>query len=373
VPDEWIDSLFPEVRRILECVKARNARLQSAKPQAEDRISDRAAEGFLQTVLYAGICFWQNLPFRTERYVQDDRTCLRTWTEHQMKTMSATSSVTCRYGMSYILHQLPAVASIMVTQEYSQFAKQVWSSHNKANKQAELDVSAGMGDILQDMQACLKHLCGSAAVGEPEAVAKLIAENISAMNISANAADVQEDSVRGVLTRPGSLTQVTAPASRTERSRGSLMQAPSLYDTSGSISSVSLAWQEWTSGPAHSTIAQRVLEIKAHKHMSLGRRNTHLHKKNRHLPQLIESLISAGASAAQGIGLMTHIAQHFKLSLDQLREGTRLLAGRTGKTDSDSLTAETTVTLGDFKAAVGWAYAQVALLQAHRSLMSQCR
>jgi len=35
-----------------------------------------------------------------------------------------------------------------------------------------------MGDILQDMQACLKQLCGSAAVGEPEAVAKLIAENI---------------------------------------------------------------------------------------------------------------------------------------------------------------------------------------------------
>ncbi len=118
-----------------------------------------------------------------------------------MKRMSATSSVTCRYGMSYILHRLPAVASIMVTQEYSQFAKQVWSSHNKTNKQAELDVSAGMGNILQDMQACLKQLCGGAAVGEPEAVARLITENISAMNISSNAADVQEDStsVRGEL------------------------------------------------------------------------------------------------------------------------------------------------------------------------------
>ena len=80
VPDEWIDSLFPGVRRILECVEARNFRLRSANPQAEDRVSDRAAEGFLQTVLYAGICFWQNLPFRTERYVQHDRTCLRTWT-----------------------------------------------------------------------------------------------------------------------------------------------------------------------------------------------------------------------------------------------------------------------------------------------------
>ena len=276
--------------------------------------------------------------------------------------MSATSSVPCRYGMSYILHRLPAVASIMITQEYSQFAQQVWSSHNKANKQAELDVSAGMGDMLQDMQACLKQLCGSAAAREPEAVARLIAEKISAMNISSNAADVQEDSVRGVFTRLGSLTQVTEPASETERSKSSLIQAPALYDTSGSINSVLLAWQEWCSGPAHSTIAQRVLEIKAHKHMSLGRRNTHLHKKNRHLPQLIESLVNAGATAAQGVNLMTQIAQHFKLSLDQVREGSRLIAGRTAKTDSDTLTAESTVTLGDFKAAVGWAYAQAALL-----------
>jgi len=70
--------------------------------------------------------------------------------------------------------------------------------------------------------------------------------------------------------------------------------------------------------------------------------------------------------------LMTHIAQHFQLSLDQLREGSRLIAGRTAKTDSDTLTAESPVTLRDFKTAVGWAYAQVALLQAHSSLMSQC-
>lgn len=90
---------------------------------------------------------------------------------------------------------------------------------------------------------------GGTAVGEPEAVARLIAEKILAMNISSNAADVQEDSVRGVFTRPGSVTQVTAPASATDRSKGSLIQAPSMCDTSGSINSVSLAWQEWCSGP----------------------------------------------------------------------------------------------------------------------------
>ncbi len=67
VPEEWIDALFPEVRRILELVQARNARMHSGKRQLDDRLSDRAAEGFLKVVLYSGICFWQNLPFRTQR------------------------------------------------------------------------------------------------------------------------------------------------------------------------------------------------------------------------------------------------------------------------------------------------------------------
>ncbi|DBB00555.1 TPA: hypothetical protein ACH3X3_002254 [Trebouxia sp. C0006] len=113
---------------------------------------------------------------------------------------------------------------------------------------------------------------------------------------------------------------------------------------------------------AHTTIAQRVLESKAHRHMSLGEQNSNLHKKNRHLPQLIESLVGYGATADQAVSLMTQIAEHFQLSLDQIREGSRLLAVKTAKTDSDTVTAESLVTLGDFKAAVGWAYAQAALL-----------
>ncbi len=68
VPESWIDSLLPGVRTLLEEVQARNARLQSGKRQADDKVSDRAAEGFLQTALYSGICFWQNLPFRTQRW-----------------------------------------------------------------------------------------------------------------------------------------------------------------------------------------------------------------------------------------------------------------------------------------------------------------
>ncbi len=148
--------------------------------------------------------------------------------------------------------------------------------------------------------------------------------------------------------------------------------APILYDTSGSINTVLSAWQEWNSGPAHTTIAQRVLEIKAHKHMSMGRRNVHLHKKNRHLPQLIESLIGTGATPVQAVNLLTHFADHFQLTLDQMREGTRLLSGKTAKGNSDRLTAETTMTLGQFKAALGWAYAQVTPRAVTGNLQGHC-
>lgn len=95
-----------------------------------------------------------------------------------------------------------------------------------------------------------------------------------------------------------------------KRLKINLKQAPIFYDTSGSINTVLLAWQEWTSGPAQTTIAQTVSEIKAHKYMSMGRRNVHLHRKNRHLPQHIASVISAGAAPVQAVNHLTHIAAH---------------------------------------------------------------
>ncbi|DBB08668.1 TPA: hypothetical protein ACH3X3_008204 [Trebouxia sp. C0006] len=332
VPDAWIDSLLPGVRNVLGEVQARNARLQSGKPQADDKVSDRAAEGFLQTALYCGICFWQNLPFRTQRY-----------------------------GLSHVLHKLPDVANIMLTQEYLEFAQQVMSSHDKANKQAEVDVSASMGEMLQDMQACLKHLCGSSAIQDPEAVAKLILDKVTAMNMSSDS--MLKDSGKGLaLPVVAAKQKVVLPdmLADAKRHKASLIQAPTLHDSSGSINTVALAWKEWCSGPAHRTIARRVLDIKAHRHMSLGERNSNLHKKNRHLPQLNEFLVGYGATADQAVNLMTQIAEHFRLSLDQIREGSRLLAGKTAKTDSDTVTAESLVTLGDFKAAVGWAYSAIA-------------
>ena len=93
-------------------------------------------------------------------------------------------SLSCRYGMAYVLHRLPAAAQIIMTQEYLNFAQQVMTSHDRANKQAEMDVSPAMGDMLTEMQGCLKQLCGSSVVGDPEAVAQLIAEKVAAMNIS---------------------------------------------------------------------------------------------------------------------------------------------------------------------------------------------
>ena len=80
VPAEWVDTIFLRVRALLDTVQARNVRMQQArnvrmrqarnvrmqqarnvsmqsgKCQADDLISDKAAEGFLQTVLYNGVC-----------------------------------------------------------------------------------------------------------------------------------------------------------------------------------------------------------------------------------------------------------------------------------------------------------------------------
>jgi hypothetical protein len=108
--------------------------------------------------------------------------------------------------MSYVLHRLPAVGSLILTQEYLAFAQQVLSSHNKADKQAELTLLLVWG-MLQDMQACLKLLCGSSALGDPEAVARLIADKVSAMNIISDGGSASED-----------LGEVLASASRQPRS-----------------------------------------------------------------------------------------------------------------------------------------------------------
>ena len=255
-----------------------------------------------------------------------------------------------------MLHRLPAVANVIVTPEYLQFTKQVLSSHDKANRQAEMDVSPAMGDMLTDMQGCLKQLCGNFAVGNPEAVAQLIAEKMAAMNIR-----VQDSCDDDVLALPAPV-QTAAPESQVhlpqalEFSNG-LIQAPILYDTSGSISSIPLAWSEWNHGST--TIAERVKQIKADPTLVLGKRNSNLHKKNRHLPQLIESMTQLGATTIMAVNLLDHIAKSMSLTLDQMREGARLLASNTAKQDHHTVTAETTITLGQYRQAVHWALQQI--------------
>ena len=136
-------------------------------------------------------------------------------------------------------------------------------------------------------------------------------------------------------------------------------KAPALYDTTGSINTVRIAWDEWNSGSGGETIADRIRGIKADTSLAVGSRNSSLHKKKRHLPQLIESLIYSGATAEEAVSLMTQVAEHYELTLDQVREGARLLAIKTGKTDDDTLTAETAVTVGQFKQGISWVHCQV--------------
>ena len=268
----------------------------------------------------------------------------------------------CRYGLAYVLHRLPAVANIIVTPQYLQFTQQIMSSHDKANRQAEMDVSPAVGDMLTEMQGCLKQLCGNSAVGNPEAVAQLIAEKMAAMNISPGQTRVQDSCDDNLLALPAPV-QIAAPEIQVHLAQealdfsNGLIQAPILYDTSGSISSIPLAWSEWNHGST--TIAERVKQIKADPTLVLGRRNSSLHKKNRHLPRLIESMMQLGATALMAVNLLDHIAKSMSLTLDQMREGARLLASKTAKQGHHTVTTETTITLGQYRQAVHWALQQI--------------
>jgi len=72
---------------------------------------------------------------------------------------------------------LPAVTNIMQTRDYAEFANRVLASHDRA-----WDISPAMREMLAEMQACLKQLCGIAAWGHPDMMARLIAEKFAAIN-----------------------------------------------------------------------------------------------------------------------------------------------------------------------------------------------
>jgi len=263
--------------------------------------------------------------------------------------------VACRYGEDYVLHSLQAVAAIMQTREYADFADRVLASHDKANQQYAMDVSPAMGEMLAEMQACLKQLSGNSLCGDPEAVARLIAAKFTAMNVVVPEQTSSADLVLALPALPTAAAAAPCLPSDAKGLRGQLIQSPILYDTSGSISTVELAWREWRS--AGKTIAERFIDIKADKSLAVGRRNASLHKKNRHLPEMIESLINLGAPEDAAVNQVSQIAQQLQLSLQQMREGARLVqSNKTAKSDGDSLTAETLVTLGQFRMFVAKAY-----------------
>ena len=203
----------------------------------------------------------------------------------------------------------------------------------------------------------------SSLQGNPEAVAQLIAEKMATMNIR-----VQDSEDLPALPSPVLMAAADAHVGLPSEGQTftSGLISPALYDTSGSISSIPLAWSEWSHGST--TIAERVKQIKADTTLVLGRRNSSLHKKNRHLPQLIESMTQLGATAAMAVNLLTQIAESMSLTLDQMREGARLLAGNTAKQDQDTVTAETTITLGQNRQAVHWACQQIRSTALHQAM-----
>ena len=59
-----------------------------------------------------------------------------------------------------------------------------------------------------------------------------------------------------------------------------------------------------------------------------------------------------GTAEATAVSLVVQIAARLSLTLDQMRVGARLLAGHTAKQEHHTLTAETTITLGQYRQAV---------------------
>ncbi len=84
--------------------------------------------------------------------------------------------------------------------------------------------------------------------------------------------------------------------------------------------------------------------------------------------------MSSGASEDTAVSLTTKIAEHMSLTLTLMREGARLIAGRTAKQYHDLLAAETSMTLGQYRQAVDWAYQQItgnAVVQQERLIPSE--
>lgn len=183
--------------------------------------------------------------------------------DDQIRIMSMSHCIQCLQIWDGVC---AAQADIILTPEYEHFAEAVMTSHSKADQQAALDISPAMGDILTDMQSCLQQLCGSLMCGDPEAVARLIAEKVAAMNYGSGC----EHNSAGNGTMAGDLhesavhqqaLQARATATEAMSAKSAQIQTQVLYNTSGSVSTVQLAWREWTCNGGSNTIEDRTREI----------------------------------------------------------------------------------------------------------------
>lgn len=60
-------------------------------------------------------------------------------------------------------------------------------------------------------------------------------------------------------------------------------------------------------------------------------------------------MIQLGATEATAVSFAVQIANSMTLTLDQMKEGARLLVDHTAKQNHYTVTAETTVTLGQYR------------------------
>jgi hypothetical protein len=76
-------------------------------------------------------------------------------------------------------------------------------------------------------------------------------------------------------------------------------------------------------------VVSRVQQVKAAPGLALGGINRKAHCKNRGLPEMVGMAILTLGSRQEAVKRTTAVQQRFKLSLSQLREACRVLAGAT--------------------------------------------
>jgi hypothetical protein len=101
-------------------------------------------------------------------------------------------------------------------------------------------------------------------------------------------------------------------------------------------------------------VVSRVQQVKATSGMALGGVNRKAHCKNRWLPEMVGMAILTLGSRQEAVKRTTAVQQRFKLSLSQLREACRVLAGgaREAVTGIVPGTEKQPVQLADVRAAL---------------------